>query len=247
MNLFKFAGLSLIFASLGATGATLSDSNINRRTTLYVMNFSDLTFAGAFNQRSDALQFNGAVGDSGTFGVVGFPPGATISVVPDFGMTVSNIQPANSAGVVFYTTSIVGTSNLNVTQSWINTGTLTTGATAGGLRYLDFFARNSGFLRIGGTFDFNVTIPGNWSSIGTSTGQVQLLGVNPQFSVTQTFVYDTNTNRTTFQAINSNYQQSTSDIHFVLYGAPVPEPASVAMLSLGLITLLLKHRLRRQE
>ena len=248
MNLISaFVGLLTAASTFAATGATLSSSNIDTRTTLYEMVFADQTFAGAFNQRSDLLQFNGDIGDSGIFSVTGFAPGATISVLPGAGMAITDLQPANASGVIFYTATVVGTSDLTLTQSWVNRGTLTTGVTSGGLHYLDFFARNSGFLRTGGVFDFSVSIPGNWSTFGTSSGQVELLGVNSEFSITQSFIYDAVSNRTMFQAVDSNYTQVTSDVHFVLYGQAVPEPASAAMLVVGAALIGLRHRSRQRS
>jgi hypothetical protein len=249
MSLPRLTGMLLAFATLAAHGAALSENNIDLRTTHYDMVFDDLTFANAFNHRSDLLQFHGSVGDTGSFGVVGFSAGDTISVTPGAGMSVSNLQPANGSGVVVYTASIIGTTALDLTQSWINTGTLTHGVTAGGLNYLDFFSKNSGFLRTGGLFDFFVSIPGNWSTFGTSTGQVEFLGLNPHFTISQDFVYDAASDQTTFEAIDTNYVQDSTNVHFILYGQAlaVPEPTSAALLSMGVLALALGQRVRRRK
>jgi hypothetical protein len=127
-------GVSLAAASIASQAAPLTTNNIDERDTLYALSFSDLTFAGALANRSDLLNFHGSVGDSGGFGISGFPPGyAGVSIVPGAGMTVTNQLPASSGGVVSYTAGIIGTSDLTVTQSWINHASVTTGITADGL------------------------------------------------------------------------------------------------------------------
>lgn len=235
-----FATVAL-FSCLSTEAATLNDNNIDVRTTTYDMSFSDLTFAGAFNLRADRLSFSGSVGDSGTFGIAGFPPGSTVSVVPGSGMSITSLLPANAGGVIFYTAAITGTTDQTLVQSWINRGTLTRGITPSGLNFLEFFGRNTGFLRAGGTFDYAISIPGNWSVLGTSTGQVEFLGISSSFSIAQNFVFDPTTGRTTFQALNSSYNPTSvgPDIRFVLYGQPVPEPAQLLMFLLGLPALAL--------
>ncbi|MET0384098.1 MAG: hypothetical protein ABW032_11810 [Burkholderiaceae bacterium] len=244
---FLITGLSLSVAAAAAHSAALTNANIDLRETLYQMSFADLTFAGARNDRSDVLHFHGGVGDSGTFGITGFPPGfAGVSVEPASGMSVSGLQPADASGVVRYTAAIVGPSAQTLRQSWINNGLLTSGVTAGGLRFLEFNSKNIGFLRPGGEFDFTVTIPGDWSTFGTATGDVEFLGINPDFSITRNFIYDAASDTTTFAAVDSNYRLNATDVDFVLYGAPVPEPQARAAMLVGLLPMLgFAHRRRR--
>jgi hypothetical protein len=246
--LSRFFLTVFIFSCLNTGAATLTDNNINVRATTYDMSFADLTFSGAFNLRADRLSFSGAVGDSGTFGVVGFPPGFTISVDAGSGMAITNLLPANASGVIFYTATITGATDQTLVQSWNNRSTLTRGVTPGGLYFLEFFGRNSGFLRSGGTFDYAISIPGSWSTLGTSTGQVEFLGINSNFSITQNFVYDSVSGRTVFQAVNSAYNPALTgpDVHFILYGQPVPEPAQLLMFVVGVPALLLYRSRRRQ-
>ena len=187
MNLLpRLVAVSLLAASLGAHATPLTNANIDDRTTHYDMVFSGLSFAGAYDQRSDLLQFHGAVGDSGIFDVTGVPPVSTFLVQPGAGMSASNLQTANANGDVFYTATVVGTTDVNLTQLWVNSKQLTSGITADGLYYLDFSAKNFGSLRTGGSFDFFVSIPGNWSTFGSALGQVQFLGINPEFTVVRT-------------------------------------------------------------
>lgn len=246
-QLIRIVSVFSFIAPMSLAAAALDTSNIDTRTTTNDLHFSDLTFSNASNNRSDLLNFHGTVGDSGTFGIVGFQPDRTISTASGAGIAVSNLQPANSAGTVFYTATIIGTTDLTLRQSWVNIGTLTVGTTPTGLHYLDFFGRNAGFLRAGGVFDYSVSIPGNWSSFGTSTGQVDFLGINPDFKITKNFIYDPSIDRTFIEAVNTNYNinNARSDLHFVLFGQPVPEPSTTVMLALGLAGLFVFDKARR--
>jgi hypothetical protein len=244
MKLHRVLTIAIVLAvgSVTARSAVLTAANIDSRDTLYALSFADSSFAGAFTARSDNLHFHGNVGDSGTFGIVGFTPGNTsVSFTPASGMAVSNVQPANAALTILYTASIVGASQQSLTQSWINVSTLTSGVTAGGLDFLDFNAANSGFLRSGGQFDFKVVIPGHWSTFGTSSGDVQFLGINPAFTIVQNFAYDAVAGSTTFEALDSSYALgATTDVHFVLFGATaaVPEPATWILMLAGSLPML---------
>jgi hypothetical protein len=198
--------------SLGTAAAPLTNSNIDVRTTEHRLSFNDLAFSNVTDFASTLLQFHGAIGDSGTFGVDGFAPGETISVTSGSGIAITGLTSANASGVAFYTATIVGATNLTVTQSWTNLPglpgqgfTLTPNVIAG-LNALEFRSGNSGFLRVGGVFHFLVTMPGNWSALGVGTGQSQLLGINPQFATASNFVFNATTNRTTFEAVSSSWQ-----------------------------------------
>jgi hypothetical protein len=236
--------------SSGAAAATLTNSNIDVRTTEHRLSFSDLAFSGVSDFASTLLQFHGAIGDSGTFGVDGFAPGQTISVTPGSGIAITGLTPANASGVVFYTATIVGTTNLTITQSWTNLpglpgqGFTLTPNVANGLNTLEFRSGNSGFLRVGGLFDFLVTMPGNWSVPGIGTGQSQLLGVNSQFAISNNFTFNATTNRTTFEAVSSSYPAGNPGVNlsFVLHGSPVPENGTALTLLGGLALLSILPR-----
>jgi hypothetical protein len=240
--------LLLAWAAVNATlaaAAPLSNANIQQRTTTNAITFADLSFTGASAARSDRMDVIAGVGDSGVFTVTGFRPGFSIAVTSGAGIAITNLQPADAGGVVRYTTTVVGPLDQNFTQSWTigasttGSGTLTLGVSPGGLHYLEFFGRNQGFLPQGGTFDYSVSMPGDWSQAGTATGQAQFLGVNPSFTVTDSFTYDPNTHTTTLRILNTNYNlaQPSTDLHFILWGQPVPEAPTAALLASGLALL----------
>lgn len=240
------AALLLLTAlALPAAAAPLSNANIYQRTTTHTISFADMSFAGASAARADRMDVAADVGDSGVFSVTGFRPGFAISVSAGAGVDISNLMPADAAGVVRYTTTIAGAQDQNFTQSWTitasttGTGTLTLGISDGGLQYLEFFGRNQGFLSQGGRFDYSVSMPGDWSRPGTESGQVQFLGVNPGFTITQDFEYDALTDLTTVRIVNGSYDYArpSTDLHFILWGQPVPEVPTLALLGVGLVVL----------
>lgn len=87
------------------------------------------------------------------------------------------------------------------------------------------------------TYDFILTLAGDWSSIGTGTGQAELLGFNPNWTITDFFVFD-GTN-TVFRAEFDNYQgtDDNPNASVRLYGDVVPAPATLGLVTLaGLAT-----------
>ena len=226
---------------VAALSATLTNDNIDTRTTTNVLSFSDLAFDNLDKVRTDVLQFQGAVGDSGTFNVTGaFNPGDTTSVVSGSGISISNVTAPGAFGFS-WTATVVGSANQTVTQSWsmAQTTSVVTGVTGGGLNYLEFNGNNNGFLKTGGTFDYSVTLPGDWSTQGTATGDSQLLGLGAGFVVTKDFVFDPTSNTTTVEVLSTSYAAGSPNVglNFMLYGStavPVDEPTPTALLLAGL-------------
>ena len=105
----------------------------------------------------------------------------------------------------------------------------------------------AGFLKAGGVFDYSVTLPGNWSTQGTATGDSQLLGVNPQFTVTRDFVFDPRSNTTTLEVLDTHYDPSHPNVglDFIVFGSPVSEPLPSTLLMAGLGALGWVSRRRR--
>jgi len=235
-----------------AMSATLTNSNIDVRTTTNVLSFSDLAFDNLDKQRSDLLRFHGAVGAAGEFTIdAAFSPSVVVSVVPGSGMSVSNQAYDPASERISYRAAVTGTTNLTITQSWnVRTSpSMTTGVSSNGLHYLEFTGNNDGFLKSGGVFDYSVTLPGNWSTQGTSTGDSELVGLNPEFSVTQDFIFDPVNDTTTLEVLNTDYDLSQPNLalDFMVFGSPVSEPLPSALLLAGLGALGWTSRRRRAQ
>ncbi len=239
MNLSRVVTAFLLGLPVLAMSATLTNSNIDTRTTTNVLSFSDLAFDNLDKQRSDLLRFHGAVGDSGKFTIDGpFSPSDVVSLVPGSGMSVSGEALDPSSGSVSYRAAITGTTHLSITQSWnlTKSSSMKTGVSGNGLHTLEFIGNNEGFLKAGGVFDYSVTLPGDWSTPGTSTGDSELVGVNPEFTVVKDFVFDPVSDTTTLEVLDTNYDLSHSNValDFIVFGSPVSEPLSPALLLAGL-------------
>ena len=250
MHLSRVVTAFVLGLPVVAMSAALTNSNIDTRTTTNVLSFSDLAFDNLDKQRSDQLQFHGSVGDSGKFTIDGpFGPNVVVSVVPGSGMSVSNQARDPSSGSVSYRTAITGTAGLVITQSWnvTESSSMTTGISSSGLHFLEFTGNNDGFLKAGGVFDYSVTLPGNWSTPGTSTGDSQLVGLNPEFTVTKDFVFDPASDTTTLEVLNEDYDPAHSNValDFIVFGSPVSEPLPPVLMLAGLGALGWMGRRRR--
>ena len=247
--------LSKILAAMAAAlpavamSASLTNSNIDTRTTTNLLSFSDLAFDNVSKLRTDTLRFHGSVGDAGKFTIDGpFGPTVVVSVVAGAGMSVAN-ETLDPTGSVSYRAAITGTANQSITQSWtVHTSpSLSVGVSGNGLHTLEFVGANNGFLKSGGVFDYAVTLPGNWSTQGTATGDFELLGLNPEFSITKDFTFDPASNTTTLEVLDTHYDLKHPNVglDFVVFGSPVSEPLTPALLLSGLGALGWMRR-RRQ-
>jgi hypothetical protein len=241
-NMFRIKMVAALAAGLPmlAMAAGLTNSNIDTRTTTNVLSFSDLAFDNLDKQRTDRLQFHGAVGDSGKFTIEGpFGPDVAVSVVPGRGMGVSNQSRDPATEAIVYRAAITGTTARTITQSWnvSNSASMKTGVGGNGLHYLEFIGNNTGFLKAGGVFDYSVTLPGDWSRNGTGTGDSELLALNPEFSVMKDFVFDPLSDTTTLEVLNAHYDVNHPNVglDFKVFGvSAVSEPLSPALLLAGL-------------
>ena len=238
MNRSGVLGALVLALPLASMAATLTNANIDTRTTTNELSFSDLAFDHLDKERTDTLRFHGAVGDAGKFTIAGpFGSHVAVAVVPGQGMAVSNEAFDPASGSVSYRAAITGTHNLSITQSWnvSNSASMQRGVSSDGLHTLEFIGNNDGFLKAGGVFDYAVTLPGNWSTRGTATGDSELLGVNPEFTVAQDFVYDRASNTTTLEVLDTNYDLSHPNVglDFIVFGSPVSEPMSPSLLLAG--------------
>jgi hypothetical protein len=118
---------------------------------------------------------------------------------------------------------------------------------SGGLATLNLSASSSGLLDNGGLFTVEVFIPGNFSVSGTGTGDHMFNGLDPGFSIAQNFVYNSVIDETIFAVSDPNYQGQSVGLNFTLYGAAVvPEPATGALMGMGILAVAFAARRRRR-
>jgi hypothetical protein len=239
---------------MAAMSASLTNSNIDTRTTTNVLSFSDLAFDNLDKQRTDVLQFHGSVGDAGKFTIDGpFGKNVAVSVTPGSGMKVTNEAFDPTTASISYQAAITGKTNQTITQSWNvrTSSSMKTGVASNGLHYLEFTGTNNGFLKAGGVFDYSVTLTGDWSTQGTATGDSQLLGLNPEFTIAKDFVFDAASDTTTLEVINSRYDLAHPDVglDFIVYGTPAvsePLPSALLLAGLGALGWMSRRRQARQ-
>lgn len=254
MQLSRIVTAFVLGLPLVAMSAALTNSNIDSRTTTNVLSFSDLAFDNLDKQRTDLLQFHGSVGDAGKFTIDGpFGANVKVSVTPGSGMAVSKeaFDPATAS--ISYQAAITGKSSQTITQSWNvrTSSSMKTGIAGNGLHYLEFIGTNNGFLKAGGVFDYSVTLSGDWSTQGTATGDSELLGLNPEFTIAKDFIFDAASDTTTLEVINSRYDLSHPNVglDFIVFGAPAvsePLPSALLLAGLGALGWMSRRRQARQ-
>jgi hypothetical protein len=183
------------------------------------------------------------MGDSNT-GSLSLKPGYTNLQVQNFGGTVQTLDlVASTSTFTFPTSNLTGESILSynsaASTSFTN-GFLETGV-SNGLNTLEFQGGGFGFLDAGKPFTLNVNIAGNWTNSGTSTGDLQLLGFNPNWTLTGVKY---NGSVTTIILVNPNYADDNSgpSLDFKLYGSAVPTPATYLTLGVGLVGFAFRRR-----
>ncbi|HXZ16092.1 MAG TPA: hypothetical protein VEH77_09015 [Roseiarcus sp.] len=231
------------------------------RTTDGTLSWSGSNFSGAqmFYQATLAYSAGTSIG----------PFASTVSLFP----SNSGFATFNTGGMTFTQTSIppLGPGQISPptvpvqysgngaagTYGWqYTTFADTTGAepltlgSSGGLATLNF--NDGGFenLPVGNPpIDFYVFVylPGNWTTIGTSTGDITINGIaDPRFTIVAP-TYNSGLNQTTIEAFSTDYTGTANtpvDLNFTLYGGPVsvppgtvPEAPTWAMLMAGFVGL----------
>lgn len=257
-RLLRTAALALgVIAAVPAQAAL----NFDYRVSAYFVTFADLGFTGA-NARYDVhVDVSGLDGDQ----YLGYAPSVRTgqsnfswvageySGSSDAFLTVSNVTDPGATGITTGDLALVGgtrgaydfgynTAATGFTSSFLQVGS------AGNRAALDFSGGGNGLLSPGGLFVIVVFVQGDWT--GAHAGDLQVLGLNPAFTVSDNFAsYNAGLNATVFAA--SGIADGTPDfgpnLQFRLLGdtLPVPEPGSALLLLAGLVTVLLRRRMAR--
>lgn len=149
---------------------------------------------------------------------------------------------ANAAGIGTHTFRYDTAIASSFSASWI------VGGIANGYYTLEF--SGGGFLANileNNSFDIGVSIAGDWSQMGNSTGQLEFLSIDPAWTTVKNFQYDPVSDTTEFFATNSNYAQfGGPSLNFRLYGAAVPEPSTLWLFGIGATVAAMAFARRRK-
>jgi len=127
-----------------------------------------------------------------------------------------------------YSTPVATSPNAGFAESWIRRSQTTSGDWS-----LEFYGGGSTTdtatqIR----YDLVVSIVGDWSNQDKTAGILDLFNLNPGYTVVKNFVYDANTNRTHFYAMNDDWDGNSPELYFGLSNPakpkPVPEPSTMA-------------------
>lgn len=255
-----YAAMASAFALGLATADEASAAAIlfTSRDSAQVVTFSDLSaFSDASLGATTTLGVAGAQGDSTTLGYV-VPSGTTgfsvVSLSSSFSVTAPIFTPGMPNGSQSFAISgdtLGGATGAIQTNESLAVGaappgaiaTLTTGL-LGGVHFLDETYNPIANQTVGSPFNFSVVLPGNYSAVGTSTGDHQLISLGGAWTINQNWVFNGST--TTFSASIATYQGiglTPLNLEYQIYGAaPVPLPASAWLLLGGLGTFSMAAR-----
>ncbi len=254
----------LMLTGLGFTGmvnaSVLTNSNIDSRLHSSNISFSDLTFFDAKAVITTTMQFSGNIGDSGSFVTTGQRDTiANYSMSSGSGISLTSISAPSAINnyIGSFDVTITGTTNDFV--SFTKELAVATAAedsnimldTSTGFNTLKFLSPGSGpkALKTNGVFTITQLIAGDWSSQGTGVGQAELTSLSSDWVVTKSFVYDSVSNKTQFEAINYLYSPTAypnlTILTFALHGtavSAVPLPSVVWLFLTGLGVLSFNRR-----
>lgn len=231
-RLLRFAGIGVLL--LWPVGQATAEIVFTGRESTYGITFSDtLSFSDASARYDTSFTATGNSGDTDSLALnlktnhTGFSwtGGGGLSVtniVHTAGEATGDIASNGAAGTmqVGFDTAVSSTSFL---QSWL----------LHQKNYLEFFGGGSGLVDPASPFSLLVTLPGDWSTMGTGQLQTQLININSNWTVDKMFTFDGT--KTTFQAHIDEYNFQDPDLQFRLYATPEPMYHWVGVLAVGFI------------
>jgi hypothetical protein len=230
MKATRIALLASIAASALYATEALSDQLLVNRTTDGMLSWSGSTFSGAQMDYTATLAYAaGTAFGPNPFSVTLFPSNSGFSLFNTGGMTFTQTGPVSGLTVPtqYSGNGTVGTYGWTYTTFADTTGTnpLTLGS-SGGLATLNFNDGGSETIPSGQTsigYYVYAYLPGNWTTIGTSTGDIEINGVASGFTVLSPS-FNSMLDQTTVEAFNTDYTGGSVGLNFTVYGGAAAVP-----------------------
>lgn len=241
----SIAALSIVSLNAGSASAAI----FSQRDTTYYIDVSgglnsavtqyDNTItlpAGGTNAIGTSLNFR--VGATGTY--ISTTGGvATTMSPPAFGTPVIFGDITNDGSGGAFKFGYQTTNGPDFATSWTKSEVMF------GHNVLHFNGGGTGFLDAGGIFVDNIFITGDWSGLGTNSGNHTGLTFSSGYSVINDFVYDPMNNWTLLTISTGAFDGLNPGIDFFLIGSSaVPEPSTWALMlaGFGLVGATLRRR-----
>lgn len=228
-------------------GSPVSAQTVSSRTYTDTVTFSNLIF----NNTSAVHEIQYGVPTQGPFAVnwsyAVYPGYSNLSLLQSGGVN-NTLVTANGGTIISQVSGsggAAGSFGIQYDYSAGDYAPLTVGR-SGDTATLTFYGGGAVNGPDGFTSTVNVILPGDWSTSGIGTGDHEFLGVAPGFSLTNDFVYNSSANTTLVSVYNPDYLGGGTGLDFILFGGAVPEPATWAMLLVGVAMIGFAARRRRE-
>jgi len=243
---YALSAILTLVSSSALTRAEAATISIGGRNSTQTVSFSD---SAAFSDGALSGKNDFAIsGNSGNTLSLGYtePHGATgfsASATGPFSVVVGSptIASPNDTYPINVTATASPSAGTLTIQSHLGVNvappgaieTLNTGV-SGGYHSLDEFFNPVANQTAGSPFALTIDILGNYATVGTTTGDHQLISLNSGWTVTSNFLFDGT--YTVFSAHKDNYNPTTDriDLEYQIYASPVPLPAAAWLLLSGL-------------
>lgn len=244
------------FVLLTLIGAFVSLASVPGRAALVTtaqsvhsaLSFTDSNhFADAGFSSNLVYSYSGSAGDTASFGLNFSHPSTNVSLTSSnsSSLALSNTLIGLNAASTDLTSVDGAIQQLTVHIERVPNGPTIMIDNSGPLTILKI-SNSSLWVQPLNTFTYEIVMPGDWSTLGTSIGQHELVNVNALWTVDADFLYDGTNTR--FAAHLNNYQNGQGQeigLRFNLFGAnvvPIPSTLGLVLPLLGFLAWSARRR-----